>query len=80
MDDDPFPEMKISDTTALDLADKREICSFCGRKRMYFCYSCIRYVNNLEEAMPKVKVTTRGTHGLCCRYLFVIGWLFSELI
>lgn len=58
MDINPFPDLNISDTSVLDKADTKVLCPSCGRRRRYFCYSCVLYVNGLEKIMPVVKVSS----------------------
>lgn len=56
MDDNPFPDLHIDDLSVLDAADSKVVCPSCGTKRRYFCYSCILFVNDLDKAVPVVKV------------------------
>jgi len=56
MDENPFPDLFTHDVSIMDMAKQRVTCPDCGRKRMYFCYSCRMYVNNLQTVMPKVEV------------------------
>lgn len=56
MEKDAFNDLHIDDLTKFGAAEERVECSRCGRKRMYFCYSCVRYVNGLELVMPTVEV------------------------
>ncbi|KAF6032983.1 DTWD1 [Bugula neritina] len=56
MDENPFPDLFTHDVSIMDMAKQRVTCPDCGRKRMYFCYSCRMYVNNLQTVMPKVEL------------------------
>ncbi|KAM3727674.1 tRNA-uridine aminocarboxypropyltransferase [Dirofilaria immitis] len=35
---------------------KKQICSNCGRKRMYFCYNCKIYMPNMEKLVPRLEL------------------------
>ncbi|VIO89683.1 Uncharacterized protein BM_BM6749 [Brugia malayi] len=47
--------LKISDMNSLE-GLKKQICSNCGRKRMYFCYNCKIYMPNVEKLVPRLEL------------------------
>lgn len=60
---------QLSSMAELDRVTNRKICSECGRKRMYFCYDCRRYMDDIERLAPKVEV-----------FLYVSRKLFKLII
>ena len=56
----PFHSLKISDQEALRIAESgsRSICITCKRSVKYFCYGCVRMVENLEGPgiIPQVEL------------------------
>lgn len=54
----PFEGMKISDNwKCLSSVDNRTTCPKCCRSRKYFCYNCYVPVADIQEYVPKVKVS-----------------------
>lgn len=52
----PFEGLKISDSEVLNDLHYRSACSYCGKSRMYFCYTCFVPVNQLEGKLPVCSV------------------------
>ncbi|KAL3990976.1 DTW domain family protein [Acanthocheilonema viteae] len=48
-------QLKISDWNSLE-GLKKQICSNCGRKRMYFCYNCKVYMPDVEQLVPRLEL------------------------
>ena len=54
--EDPFKEFKIDSHDVLE-GLKRSVCPQCKASRMYFCYTCYKYVEGVKEnQLPHVKV------------------------
>ncbi|VDN17611.1 unnamed protein product [Gongylonema pulchrum] len=47
--------LKLSDMNGL-AGLQRQICSICGRKRMYFCYDCKIYMPGVEQLVPNLRL------------------------
>ncbi|CAG9534309.1 unnamed protein product [Cercopithifilaria johnstoni] len=47
--------LKISDGNSLE-GLKKQVCSNCGRKRMYFCYNCKIYMPGVEQLVPRLEL------------------------
>ncbi|VDO30347.1 unnamed protein product [Onchocerca flexuosa] len=47
--------LKISDWNSLE-GLKKQVCSNCGRKRMYFCYNCKVYMPDVEKLVPRLEL------------------------
>lgn len=39
---------------------KKQQCSGCGRKRMYYCYDCRIYMPGVELIVPSIDVSSVG--------------------
>lgn len=48
-------QFRIGSFYGLDQIAK-QACSKCGRRRMYFCYDCRRYMPSVFELAPLVEV------------------------
>ncbi|VDK89200.1 unnamed protein product [Litomosoides sigmodontis] len=47
--------LKVSDWSGLE-GLKKQVCSNCGRKRMYFCYDCKIYMPEVEQLVPRLEL------------------------
>ncbi|XP_029650146.1 tRNA-uridine aminocarboxypropyltransferase 1 [Octopus sinensis] len=56
MEENPFPDLKISNYDFLDESDDRRVCPKCGKSRKYFCYTCYKPVIGTEHLTPVVKL------------------------
>ncbi len=59
---DPFSELKISNSTFLDQLEKRANCQNCGKSRKFFCYSCYIPVSEIKDLVPHIPVRCIGCH------------------
>uniref|UniRef100_A0A915PJR2 tRNA-uridine aminocarboxypropyltransferase 1 n=1 Tax=Setaria digitata TaxID=48799 RepID=A0A915PJR2_9BILA len=48
-------QMKISSWSSLN-GLRKQICSNCGRRRMYFCYNCMIYMPDVEKLVPRLEL------------------------
>ena len=58
MEDNPFNDLKISDSSFLDQIAGRTECPKCGRTRKYYCYTCYVPMTCIKDSVPKVSVST----------------------
>ena len=56
-DEEPFKDLKISNWEILGDVSERQPCQVCKKSRKYFCYNCYIPVPDLQEHVPKVKVS-----------------------
>nr|XP_045619671.1 tRNA-uridine aminocarboxypropyltransferase 1-like [Procambarus clarkii] len=54
--ENPFLNLKISDSSFLNNLDGRSACSLCGKSRKYFCYTCYIPLPSIADKIPKVKL------------------------
>uniref|UniRef100_A0A0R3S0B7 tRNA-uridine aminocarboxypropyltransferase 1 n=1 Tax=Elaeophora elaphi TaxID=1147741 RepID=A0A0R3S0B7_9BILA len=50
--------LKISDCNSLE-GLKKQVCSNCGRRRMYYCYNCKVYMPDVEQLVPRLELPIR---------------------
>ena len=57
--EDPFEEFEIASFEPLE-GLKRSTCPKCKCSRMYFCYTCYKYVVGIDESLlPRIKVSVK---------------------
>ncbi|GAB1610634.1 DTW domain-containing protein 1-like [Argonauta hians] len=56
MEENPFPDLKLSNYDFLDETDDRRVCPKCGKSRKYYCYTCYKPVIGTEHLTPVVKL------------------------
>ncbi|ESN92805.1 hypothetical protein HELRODRAFT_108178 [Helobdella robusta] len=56
MADSPFPDLNVSDFGFLNDITTRQMCSYCGKSRMYYCYTCFKPLATLQDKMPDVQL------------------------
>lgn len=49
--------LNITSAESILKINKRQICSKCHRKRMYFCYDCRIYMPLVGDLSPNVEVS-----------------------
>ena len=60
---DPFQDFEIASLKPLE-GLKRSLCPQCKASRMYFCYTCYKYVDGVDALIfPRVKVSL--FHNFC---------------
>ncbi|KAF7633802.1 DTW domain-containing protein [Meloidogyne graminicola] len=50
-----FTQLQLTSFQPIKNIKERLNCKICGRKRMYFCYSCRVYIGDVGNYIPKVK-------------------------
>lgn len=56
MEENPFPDLKITSSDFLDVLSGRSKCTKCQKSRKYYCYNCCVPVPEIEGKVPKVKL------------------------
>ena len=57
MEEQPFPDLKISSAEFLDSLSGRSKCPKCKRSRKYYCYTCFIPVEEIAGKVPKLMVS-----------------------
>jgi len=54
--ENPFDQLQVSSTKALDSQEGRQPCSKCCKPRKYFCYTCRLALPSLVPHLPRVEL------------------------
>ncbi len=64
MEENPFPDLKVSESGWLDEIPGRSACPRCNKSRKWYCYTCNVPIAALVDKIPRVKVTN-GWKEIC---------------